>query len=100
MTVSETEDFSRNRSVYKANTMVLVRNLSTEAPKNEGFLVGYMSRRSVTVYELPQCWKFVNGSACENCLTDAVTRIDYCAPKEEGKALSVGCYLRYSTQFL
>uniref|UniRef100_I1J564 Gnk2-homologous domain-containing protein n=1 Tax=Glycine max TaxID=3847 RepID=I1J564_SOYBN len=81
LTVCGTEDFCGNWSVYKANTVELVRNLSIEAPKNEGFFVGY---------------KFVNGSACQNCLDEAVTRINSCAPKVEGKALNVGCYLRYS----
>ncbi|RDX57790.1 Cysteine-rich receptor-like protein kinase 3, partial [Mucuna pruriens] len=97
MTVCGTEDFSGNWSVYKANTLELVRNLSVEAPKNEGFFVGYVSLRNVTVYGLAQCWKFVNASACQNCLAEAITRIDLCSPKEEGKALNAGCYLRYST---
>lgn len=83
--------------MYKANTVELVRNLSIEAPKNEGFFVGYVSQRNVTVYGLAQCWKFMNGSACQNCLVEAVTRIDSCASKAEGKALNAGCYLRYST---
>ncbi|RZC28190.1 Cysteine-rich receptor-like protein kinase 3 [Glycine soja] len=74
LTVCGTEDFCGNWSVYKANTVELVRNLSIEAPKNEGFFVG----------------------ACQNCLDEAVTRINSCAPKVEGKALNVGCYLRYS----
>ncbi|TKY69895.1 Cysteine-rich receptor protein kinase 3 [Spatholobus suberectus] len=98
MTVCGNEDFSGNWSVYKANAVELVRDLSIEAPKNEGFFVGYVSRGNVTVYGLAQCWKYVNGSACQNCLAEAVTRIDSCAPKEEGKALNAGCYLRYSTR--
>ncbi|KAK7407236.1 hypothetical protein VNO78_08971 [Psophocarpus tetragonolobus] len=97
VTVCGSEDFSGNWSVYKANTVELVENLSIEVPKNEGFFVGYVSRRNVTVYGLAQCWKYVNGSACQNCLAEAVTRIDSCAPKQEGKALNAGCYLMYST---
>ncbi|KAK7307234.1 hypothetical protein VNO77_40113 [Canavalia gladiata] len=96
MTVCGNKDFSGNWSVYKANTLELVRNLSLETPKNEGFFVGYVSRRNVTVYGLAQCWKFVNYSACQKCLAVAVTRIDSCAPKE-GRVLNAGCYLRYST---
>ncbi|KAL2330312.1 hypothetical protein Fmac_017893 [Flemingia macrophylla] len=97
-TVCGNEDFRGNWSVYKANTLELVRNLSIEAPKNEGFFVGYVSRRNVTVYGLAQCWNYVNASACQNCLAEAVTMIDSCVPKEEGKALYAGCYLRYSTR--
>lgn len=98
MTVCGSEKFGGNWSVYKANTVELVRNLSIEAPKNEGFFVGYVRKRNVTVYGLAQCWKFVNGSACKNCLAEAIIRIDSCAAKEEGRVLNAGCYLRYSTR--
>ncbi|KAG5001669.1 hypothetical protein AAZX31_08G274400 [Glycine max] len=83
--------------VYKANAMALVRNLSGLAPKNDGFFVGSVERKNVSVYGLAQCWEFVNGSACERCLADAVTRIGSCST-QEARALSAGCYLRYSSQ--
>ncbi|KAJ1399502.1 Serine-threonine/tyrosine-protein kinase, catalytic domain [Sesbania bispinosa] len=97
-TVCGSKDFSGNKSVYKANVLELVRNLSVEAPKNDRFFVGSVSRRNVTVYGLAQCWKFVNGSLCQNCLAEAVTRIGSCTQKQEGRVLNAGCYLRYSTQ--
>lgn len=98
-TVCGTRDFSGgDRGVYKANALELVRNLSVLAPKNDGFFVGSVNHKNVTVYGLAQCWEFVRGSACGKCLADAVNRIGSCAPKEEGRALNAGCYLRYSTQ--
>ncbi|KAK7361671.1 hypothetical protein VNO77_03745 [Canavalia gladiata] len=87
---------STSTNVYKANALELVRNLSKLAPKNDGFFVGSVSRKNVTVYGLAQCWEFVTGSACQKCLADAVDRIGSCATKEEGRALNAGCYLRYS----
>ncbi|KAI4328200.1 hypothetical protein L6164_020574 [Bauhinia variegata] len=97
-TVCSKNDFGGNQTIYKANTLELVRNLSVEAPRNDGFFVGFVNRTNVTVYGLAQCWEFVNGSACEQCLADAVTEISSCVPKEEGRVLNAGCYLRYSTQ--
>ncbi|XVF43961.1 hypothetical protein PTKIN_Ptkin02bG0082600 [Pterospermum kingtungense] len=98
-TVCATKDVgSSNRTVFGANVMQLVRNLSVEAPKNDGFLVGSVSRGNVSVYGLAQCWKLVNGSACEGCLANAFSMITSCLPKEEGRVLNAGCYLRYSTQ--
>lgn len=96
-------DASVNVSVYyKDSALELVRNLSVLAPKSDGFSVGsttVSSGKNVTVYGLAQCWEFVNGSACRECLADAATRIASCATKgEEGRALNSGCYLRYSTQ--
>lgn len=100
-TVCATKDVigsSINQTVFRANVMQLVRNLSVEAPKNDGFFVGSVSRGNVSVYGLAQCWKLVNGSGCEGCLANAVSRIASCVPKEEGRVLNAGCYLRYSTQ--
>lgn len=91
-------DFGGNQSVFKANALELVRNLSVEAPNNDGFFVGFVNRGNVTVYGLAQCWEFVNGSACRKCLSDTITRIDSCPPKQEGRVLNAGCYFRYSTQ--
>ncbi|PRQ40203.1 putative protein kinase RLK-Pelle-DLSV family [Rosa chinensis] len=91
-------DFGGNQTVFKANALELVKNLSVEAAKNDGFFVGSVNRRNVTVYGLAQCWELLNGSACEKCLSDTVTRIGSCPPKEEGRVLNAGCYLRYSTQ--
>lgn len=96
-TVCGNTDYSGNQSVYESNAIALVRNLSVEAPKNNGFIAGFVNRSNVSVYGLGQCWEFVNGSDCERCLGDAVKRIGWCSPKEEGKALNGGCYLRYST---
>ncbi|KAA8533184.1 hypothetical protein F0562_033283 [Nyssa sinensis] len=91
-------DFGGNQSVFRANVLELVGNLSLEAPKNDGFFVGSVNRGNSSVYGLAQCWEFVNGSACENCLANSVSRIGSCLPKDEGRALNAGCYMRYSTQ--
>ncbi|XP_054809887.1 cysteine-rich receptor-like protein kinase 3 [Prosopis cineraria] len=97
-TVCGNKEFGGNQSVYEANAMELVRNLSVEAPNSDGFFVGFVRRSNVTVYGLAQCWEFVNGSACERCLAEAVNNISSCTPKEEGRVLNAGCYLRYSNQ--
>lgn len=97
-TICASADFSGgNKTVFSANVLELVRNLSVSAPKNDGFYVGSVDRGNVSVFGLAQCWEFVNGSACETCLANAVSKIGSCTPKEEGRALNAGCYLRYST---
>lgn len=83
--------------VYRDSALKLVRNLSVLAPKNDGFSVGFVKRENVTVYGLAQCWRFINGSKCGECLEDAVSRIgSLCGKKEEARGLNSGCYLRYS----
>lgn len=96
-TVCGNSSFNGNQTNFRANAMELVRNLSMEAPKNDGFFVGMVNRENIIVYGLAQCWEFVNGSACELCLNKTVTQIDSCGAKEEGRVLNAGCYLRYST---
>lgn len=98
-TVCASGDFSGgNKTVFSANAIELLRNLSVQAPKNDGFFVGFMDRGNISVFGLAQCWEFVTGSACETCLTDAVASIGSCTPKEEARVLNAGCYLRYSTE--
>uniref|UniRef100_A0A2N9IQW8 Protein kinase domain-containing protein n=1 Tax=Fagus sylvatica TaxID=28930 RepID=A0A2N9IQW8_FAGSY len=97
-TVCGAQEFVGNGSVFSANVNQLVRNLSVESPKFDGFSVGFVNNGNITVYGLGQCWKFVNGSDCEECLANAVSKIGSCTPKEEGRVLNTGCYLRYSTQ--
>uniref|UniRef100_A0A2N9EZG5 Protein kinase domain-containing protein n=1 Tax=Fagus sylvatica TaxID=28930 RepID=A0A2N9EZG5_FAGSY len=97
-TECETQDFVGNRSVFGANVQELVKNLSVEAPKNDNFFVGSVNKGNVTVYGLAQCWELVSGSGCEKCLANAVSNISSCTPKEEGRVLNAGCYMRYSTQ--
>ncbi|KAE8707267.1 Cysteine-rich receptor-like protein kinase 3 [Hibiscus syriacus] len=100
-TVCATKDVvgSSNRTGFRANVMALVTNLSVEAPKNDGFFVRSMGKDdNVSVYGLAQCWELVNASACGSCLADAVSRVTSCLPKEEGRVLNAGCYLRYSTR--
>ncbi|KAM4109786.1 hypothetical protein ACJW30_03G146100 [Castanea mollissima] len=97
-TVCGAQDFVGNGSVFSANVNQLVMNLSVEAPKFDGFSVGSVNNGNVTVYGLAQCWEFVNGTACEDCLANAVSNISSCTPKQEGRVLNTGCYLRYSTE--
>ncbi|KAJ4850212.1 Cyclin-dependent kinase 4 [Turnera subulata] len=87
-----------NKSVYGDNAMELVRNLSVMAPQNDGFYVGSEDKGNVSVYGLAQCWETLNRSSCETCLGNAVSKIGSCIPKEEGRVLNVGCYVRYSPQ--
>nr|POE68766.1 cysteine-rich receptor-like protein kinase 3 [Quercus suber] len=85
-------------SVFGANVEELVRNLSVEAPKNDNFFVGFVNKGNITVYGLAQCWELVSRTGCERCLANAFYNISSCTPKEEGRVLNAGCYMRYSTQ--
>lgn len=96
-TVCGADDFVGNQTLFVNSVSELSRNVRLEGPKNDGFFTGNVSNENLTVYGLAQCWEFVNGSGCLNCLENAMLRIASCPPKFEGRALNAGCYFRYST---
>uniref|UniRef100_A0A2N9EYW8 Protein kinase domain-containing protein n=1 Tax=Fagus sylvatica TaxID=28930 RepID=A0A2N9EYW8_FAGSY len=93
-TVCGTQDFLGNPTVFGAIVRKLVRNLGVEAPKKDNFFVGSVNKGKITVYGLAQCWESVNETACERCLANAASNISSCTPKEEGRVLNAGCYMR------
>ncbi|KAK4376900.1 hypothetical protein RND71_003196 [Anisodus tanguticus] len=97
-TICGNTSFSGNQSLFKENVGVLVRKLEVGSLKNDGFLTAVLSSGNLSVYGLAQCWEFVKGSGCQRCLANAVKKIGSCTPKEEGRVLNTGCYVRYSTQ--
>ncbi|KAK9147053.1 hypothetical protein Sjap_006956 [Stephania japonica] len=52
----------------------------------------------VEVYGVAQCWRSLNKSGCRECLESARKSVVGCLPSSEGRALNVGCYVRYSTE--
>ncbi|KAL1550859.1 cysteine-rich receptor-like protein kinase 3 [Salvia divinorum] len=96
-TVCAAADFTGNRTLFKDNVSKLLRNVAAEGPANNGFFTGFVNNGNLSVYGLAQCWEPVRGSGCVDCLENAVSRVDSCPPKVEGRALNAGCYLRFST---
>ncbi|GFP97477.1 cysteine-rich receptor-like protein kinase 3 [Phtheirospermum japonicum] len=97
-TVCGEDDFVGDKGVFGDAVLELVRRVSLDGPRNDGFYTGLVRRGgNLTVYGLGQCWEYVNRSGCVECLEKSVSRIGSCAPKVEGRVLNAGCYVRYST---
>ncbi|KAL3636363.1 hypothetical protein CASFOL_020910 [Castilleja foliolosa] len=97
-TVCGGDDFGGDKGVFGNAVLELVRRVSLDGPRNDGFFTGLVTRgNNVTVYGLGQCWEYLNRSGCGECLENSVIRIGSCAPKVEGRVLNAGCYVRYST---
>ncbi|XVF58028.1 hypothetical protein PTKIN_Ptkin07bG0029400 [Pterospermum kingtungense] len=80
-------------SLFGRNVDYAVGNVTSIALSNRGFgTVGVNG-----VYALAQCWQSVLAEGCRQCLQKAATAVRGCAPKEEGRGMNAGCYLRYST---
>ncbi|KAK1365745.1 Cysteine-rich receptor-like protein kinase 3 [Heracleum sosnowskyi] len=92
------DDFVGDQSLFRSNVLELVNKLSLKGVGNDGFFVGDVQRGNLSVFGLAQCWEFVKGRDCQRCLADSVSKIRSCIPKDQGRVLNSGCYLRYSTQ--
>lgn len=87
------EDRNRRASLFSRNVDYAVGNVTSIALRNGGFGTVGMNG----VYALAQCWQSVPTQGCRQCLQKAATAVRGCAPKEEGRGMNSGCYLRYST---
>ncbi|XP_058091866.1 cysteine-rich receptor-like protein kinase 42 isoform X2 [Magnolia sinica] len=83
-----------DRSQLAKNVRTIVKNVTEIAVKDGGFGVGEIGN----VYGLAQCWKTIENVGCRKCLENASREVVECLPENEGKRLSAGCYLRYSTE--
>ncbi|XVE84004.1 hypothetical protein DITRI_Ditri16bG0134000 [Diplodiscus trichospermus] len=71
-----------------------IGNVTRIALRNGGFGMVQVDG----VYALAQCWKSVPVDGCGQCLQKAVREVRGCVPKDEGRGMNAGCYLRYSTR--
>ncbi|OMO59220.1 hypothetical protein CCACVL1_24993 [Corchorus capsularis] len=88
------EDRKKRVNLFGKSVDYAVGNVTRIALRNGGFgTVGVDG-----VYALAQCWKSVPNEGCRECLEKAAKAVRQCVPKEEGRGMLIGCYLRYSTK--
>ncbi|OMO69441.1 hypothetical protein COLO4_29058 [Corchorus olitorius] len=88
------EDRKKRVNLFGKSVDYAVGNVTRIALRNGGFgTVGVDG-----VYALAQCWKSVPNEGCRECLEKAAKAVRRCGPKEEGRGMLIGCYLRYSTK--
>eukprot|EP01018_Ginkgo_biloba_P011267 Gb_28652 [translate_table: standard] len=78
----------------------LLDDLCAATPRIDGFFAAQMRQlpsNATKVYALVQCLRSVSESGCQQCLQIANSNIKTCFPVTDGRAVDVGCYLRYST---
>ncbi|WRX20109.1 Protein kinase domain - like 10 [Theobroma cacao] len=84
---------SKRVNLFGRSVDYAVGNMTRIALRNGGFGTVGMNG----VYALAQCWKSVPAEGCRECLEKAAKAVRGCVPKEEGRGMNTGCYLRYST---
>ncbi|XP_057958293.1 cysteine-rich receptor-like protein kinase 2 [Malania oleifera] len=84
---------------FKEIASGFVQNLTIGAYRDRDFYKQgnvTIPNSGITVYGVAQCWRSLNRSGCTECLESARQSIVGCLPGSDGKALNVGCFLRYS----
>ena len=87
------EDNNRRVILFGRNVDYAVGNVTRIALRNGGFGTVEVDG----VYALAQCWNSVPTEGCRECLQKAAKGVRGCVPKDEGRGMNAGCYLRYST---
>ncbi|XP_057824052.1 cold-responsive protein kinase 1 [Cryptomeria japonica] len=93
------ETISNGSNSFSATAQSLISDLCIVTPKTSD-LFAAQSRKdasNTTIYGLAWCLKSVGEQGCKECLTVAQTNIANCFPRLEGRAVDVGCSLRYAT---
>lgn len=77
----------------------LISDLTTATPKSYEFFAAQIRAgpSNTTIYALASCLRSINESGCSDCLGTAEGNIRSCLPQTQGRAVDVGCYLRYAT---
>ncbi|KAK8644534.1 hypothetical protein V6N13_123839 [Hibiscus sabdariffa] len=90
-------------SAFAATVLDLLADLQVATPKINGYfaatkkeVVGDASAGNTTVYGVAQCIETITESGCRDCMQVANTDIQRCPPNTDGRAMDVGCFLRYS----
>ncbi|XP_042436138.1 cysteine-rich receptor-like protein kinase 2 [Zingiber officinale] len=71
----------------------LLEDLNAATPKTPTF---FAAAEREGVFAVAQCVETVSEEACEQCLETAFYNVGLCLPSSDGRALDVGCFMRYS----
>lgn len=92
---------STSQSITTFNQAVedLLSDIRVATPRSSDFYTA--SKRQVgdsntTLYAIGQCVENVSQVICKDCLSTSYNSLYNCLPAAEGRAINVGCFMRYS----
>ncbi|XP_074582303.1 cold-responsive protein kinase 1-like [Curcuma longa] len=80
---------------FTTSVRSLVEDLSAATPRIPKFFAA-VAREGV--FAVAQCVETLSEEGCEQCLTAEVSNVMLCLPSTDGRALDVGCFMRYSDE--
>ncbi|GKV22648.1 hypothetical protein SLEP1_g32499 [Rubroshorea leprosula] len=87
-----------NPTSFNAAVGGLLNDLQAATPRINGYFAASKKEVSgnITVYGVAQCIETISESGCRGCMAVVYSDIQQCPPKSDGRAMDVGCFLRYS----
>lgn len=89
-------------TAFNAAVESMLSDLQTATPKVNGYFAATNKQviggtgNATTVYGVAQCVETITKTGCEDCLQVAYENLQGCLPDADGRAVDVGCFLRYS----
>ncbi|KAG6474898.1 hypothetical protein ZIOFF_064114 [Zingiber officinale] len=80
---------------FTTSVRSLVADLIAATPRIQNF---FAAAEREGVFAVAQCVETVSEEGCEQCLATAVNDVMLCLPRADGRALDVGCFMRYSDE--
>ncbi|GKV22638.1 hypothetical protein SLEP1_g32491 [Rubroshorea leprosula] len=87
-----------NPTSFNASVGGLLNDLLMATPRTDGYFATSKKKVSgnITVYGVAQCIETISESGCRSCMSVVYSDIRQCPPTLDGRAMDVGCFLRYS----
>ncbi|GKV42872.1 hypothetical protein SLEP1_g50234 [Rubroshorea leprosula] len=87
-----------NPTSFHAAVGGLLNDLQVAIPRIKGYFAAGKKEVSgnITVYGVAQCIETISKSGCQDCMAVVYSDIQQCPPSSDGRAIDVGCFLRYS----
>nr|XP_043632819.1 cysteine-rich receptor-like protein kinase 2 isoform X2 [Erigeron canadensis] len=77
----------------------LLSDIRVATPRTTDFYVAstrQVTGGNATIYAVGQCLANASRAICKNCMSTAYNNLFSCLPADEGRAIDVGCFMRYS----
>ncbi|XP_024961311.1 cysteine-rich receptor-like protein kinase 2 [Cynara cardunculus var. scolymus] len=93
------EESSSEPTTFNKFVQEFLSDIRIATPRTSDFYVSSTRKSSsgnVTLYAIAQCVENTTQRICQSCLNRAYNNLYGCLPHTEGKAIDLGCFMRYS----
>ncbi|KAI3722971.1 hypothetical protein L2E82_34220 [Cichorium intybus] len=90
---------SQSITAFSQEVEELLSDIRVATPRTFDFYTAskrVLPGSNATIYAIGQCVKNVSHAICKDCLSTAYNNLYGCLPAGEGRAINVGCFMRYS----